>query len=142
MNSIRHALISLLVAGLALAVTTPPVSAAAVVAISVGVGVGIDFDHFLLARWGGDWSAVRRCLRDPRILLFDQGAIFADGEVGAVRRLLSHVVIGGVAVPLVWLTSPYVAGLVAASLYGHVLADLIATTRDRVAVEADDPRLS
>lgn len=141
MKSHAHALVSLVVAALALAVTSPPVSPLVVVAVAVGVGVGIDVDHFLLARRRGDWGAVVRCLRDPRIVFVDQSAIFEDGEVGAVERLLSHVAIGGVAVPLVWLASPYLAGLVAASLYGHVLADLVATTRESVVLDADDPRL-
>lgn len=141
MNSAVHAALSLLVAGLALVVTSPPVPAWVVVAVALVVGVGVDVDHFLLARRRGDWSPVRRCLRDPRILVVDQPAIFADGEVGAVERLLSHVVVGGVAVPLVWLVSPYLAGIVAVSLYAHVLADLVDTVRTTVAVDADDPRL-
>lgn len=137
MKSGAHATISLVVAGLALAATSPPVAAPVVVAVAIAAGVGIDLDHFLLARYGGDWSAVRRCLRNPRILVVDQTAIFADGEVGAIRRLLSHVVIGGVAVPLVWLASPYLAGVVAASLYAHVLADLVETVRATVVFDAD-----
>lgn len=141
MDSKAHAAISLVVAAVALAVTTPPVSPAVVVAVAVALGVGIDLDHFLLARWDGDWSAVRRCLRDPRIVVFDQDAIFEDGEVGTVRRLVSHTVLGGVAVPLVWLASPYLGAVVAASLYAHLLADLVAMARDTVVLDADDPRL-
>jgi hypothetical protein len=141
MNSSVHAVLSLVVAGLALALTSPPVEPPVVVAVALVAGVGIDVDHFPLARYGGDWSAVRRCLRDPRILFLDQSAIFERGEVGALERLLSHVVIGGVAVPLVWAVSQYLAGVVAVSLYAHVLADLISTTRDMVALDADDPRL-
>jgi hypothetical protein len=141
MRSVSHAGVSLVITGLALTLTTPPVPAVGVVAVVLVAGVGIDVDHFLLARYEGDWGAVRRCLRDPRIVVLDQEAIFADGEVGAIRRLLSHAVIGGVAVPLVWVVSPYVAGLVAVSLYAHLLMDLAATTRTMVAVEVDDPRL-
>ena len=141
MDSKAHAAISLVVAAVALAVTTLPVSPAVVVAVALGVGVGIDLDHFLLARWGGDWSAVRRCLRNPHIVVFDQDAIFEDGEVGAVRRLVSHVVLGGVAVPLVRLASPSLGAVVAASLYAHLLADLVAMARDTVVLDADDPRL-
>jgi hypothetical protein len=141
MKSGAHAAVSIVVAGLALALTDPPVGAGAVVAIALATGVGVDFDHFLLARYGGDWGALRRCLRNPLIVVTDQSAIFADGEVGALERLLSHAVIGGVAVPALWLVSPYVAGLVAVSLYAHVLADLVETTRTRMALERDDPRL-
>jgi len=140
-RSHAHAVISLAVAGLALAATTPPVSPVVVVAVALAAGVGVDLDHFLLARYGGDWRAVRRCLRDPRIVLVDQDAIFEEGTVGAARRLLSHVFIGGVAVPVVWLASPYLAGLVAVSLYAHVLADLVAMEHNKVVLDADDPRL-
>lgn len=138
MNSNAHAAISLVVAGLALAFTTPPVPAWVVVAVALVAGVGIDLDHFLLARYRGDWGAVRRCLRDPRILFVDQEAIFEEGTVGAIRRLLSHVVIAGLVVPLVWLASPYLAGVVAAALYAHLLADLYATERSMVAVDVPD----
>jgi hypothetical protein len=141
MKSVTHAAISLVVAALALAVTTPPVPVWVVVAAALVAGVGVDVDHFPLARYGGDWGAVRRCLRDPRIVFLDQEAVFEDGEVGAVERLLSHAVVGGVAVPLVWLVSPYVAGVVAVSLYAHVLADLVGTTRNTVVLDDDDPRL-
>jgi hypothetical protein len=41
-------------------------------------------------------------------------------------------------VPLCWLLSPYLGGLTAAAVYCHVLADLYATNRNRVAVETDD----
>ena len=140
MKSTAHAAVSLVVAALALALTTPPIPAWAVVAVALVAGVGIDVDHFLLARRGGDWSAVRRCLRDPRIVVLEQEAIFADGEVGAVERLLSHVVIGGIAVPLCWLWSPYVAGLVAAALYAHVLADLVETTRSTAVRDGERAR--
>jgi hypothetical protein len=83
----------------------------------------------------GDLDPVRRCLRDPRIVVFDQDAIFEEGTVGALNRLLSHVVIGGLAVPALWLWRPYLAGLVGASLYAHVLADLVSTARYGVVVE-------
>jgi hypothetical protein len=71
----------------------------------------------------------------------EQDAIFEDGEVGAVERLLSHAVLGGVAVPLCWLVSAYLAGLVGVAVYTHVLADLYATNRSTVALDVDDPRL-
>lgn len=142
MKSSAHAVVSLVVAGLALVLTDPPFSALVVVAVALVAGVGIDVDHFPLA-WQrtGSLAAVRRCLRDPTIVFLDQDAIFVEGEVGAIRRLLSHAVVGGVAVPLCWLHSPYLTGLVATAVYAHVLADLWATNRDRVAVEVDDPRI-
>mgnify|MGYP000235865333 CR=1 FL=1 len=142
MKSGAHAAISLVVAGLALALTDPPLSAPVVVAVAFVAGVLIDLDHFVLAtRRTGGVAAVRRCLRDPRIVVFAQSEIFEDGEVGMLERLLSHVVIGGVAVPLCWLFSPYLAGLVGVTIYAHVLADLVADTRNAVVLDADDPRL-
>ncbi|WP_198665621.1 MULTISPECIES: hypothetical protein [Haloprofundus] len=54
-----------------------------------------------------------------------QDEIFEDGEVGTLRRLLSHVVVVGVAVPALVLVSPALALLTAVVLYGHLLADLV-----------------
>jgi len=140
MKSSAHAVVSVVVGVAALAVTTPPVPAWAVVALAVVVGVGIDLDHFFLAWYNtGSLAPVRRCLRDPRIVFLDQSAIFDDGSVGALNRLLSHVVIAGVAVPALWPWRPYVAGLVGASLYAHVLADLVSTTRRGVVVDREEP---
>jgi hypothetical protein len=142
MNSWAHAAASLVVAGLALVLTDPPLSAPVVVGVALVAGVLIDLDHFVLAaRRTGGLTAVNRCLRDPRIVFLDQSRIFEDGEVGMIERLLSHVVIGGVAVPLCWLSSPYLAGLVGAAVYAHVLADLVADSRNAVVLDADDPRL-
>ncbi|MFC7141627.1 hypothetical protein ACFQMA_17535 [Halosimplex aquaticum] len=139
MKSGAHAAISLVVGLAALAVTTPPIPMWAVVAVAVAVGVGIDFDHFFLAWYNaGDLDPIYRCLRDPRIVFFAQDEIFEEGIVGALNRLLSHVVIGGIAVPALWLWRPYLAGLVGASLYAHLLADLVATTRHGVVVERGD----
>jgi len=138
MKSGVHAVVSVVVGVAALAVTTPPIPAWAVLAVAVAVGVGIDVDHFFLAWYNtGSFAPVRRCLRDPRIVFLDQSAIFEDGTVGALNRLLSHVVIAGVAVPVLWLWRPYVAGLVGVSLYAHVLADLVSTTRRGVVVDRE-----
>ncbi|WP_228546300.1 hypothetical protein [Halegenticoccus tardaugens] len=54
-----------------------------------------------------------------------QDDIFEEGEVGTLRRLLSHVVIGGVAVLALSLSSPFLALLTAVTLYAHLLADLV-----------------
>jgi hypothetical protein len=100
-----------------------------VVGYAAVVGVGIDLDHFLVARYNaGDWRALRRCLRRPRIVLFDQGAIFETLDVNPVERLLSHVVIAGVLVGALWLVSPYFARVTGVVLYAHLLADLVADT--------------
>jgi membrane-bound metal-dependent hydrolase YbcI (DUF457 family) len=59
MRSGAHALVSLVVAGLALVVTDPPLAAPVVVAVALVAGVLIDVDHFLLAaRRTGDFEAV------------------------------------------------------------------------------------
>jgi hypothetical protein len=138
MKSKSHAAISLVVAAVVLAVSTPSIPAWAVVVLALGAGVGIDFDHFLIARWRtGDWAAARRCLRDPRIVFLAQEEIFETGDVGSFPRLLSHAVIAGVAVPALFLWRPYVAGVVGAALYAHVLGDLFAGTRDTVAVKKE-----
>jgi hypothetical protein len=136
MKSSAHAAISLAVGLAAVVVAPPPIPVPTAVALAVAIGVGIDFDHFLLARYNtGHWGAAVRCLRDPRIVFLDQGAIFEAGEVGSLNRLLTHVLIGGVAVPLAYLWDPYVGALVAASLYAHLLADLVAAARTSVVVE-------
>jgi hypothetical protein len=136
MNSGAHAAISLVAGLAALAVTTPTVPAWAVVAVAVVAGVGIDLDHFLLARYNtGDWAAVRRCLRDPAIVFLDQDAVFEAGEVGTLDRLLTHVAVGGLVVPALYRWNRTVAGVVALSLWAHVLADLVAGVRKKAAVD-------
>ncbi|MFB6139620.1 MAG: hypothetical protein ABEJ26_04200 [Halosimplex sp.] len=136
MKSSSHAAISLVAGLAALAVTTPTVPGWAVVVVAVGVGVGIDFDHFLIARYRtGHWGAARRCLRDPSLVFFRQEEIFEEGDVGALNRLLTHVLIGGLVVPVLWTRRPYLAGVVALSLYAHVLADLVAGVRKRRGLE-------
>jgi hypothetical protein len=137
-RSKHHFLISLAVAAGA-AVLLPSLHPATIVAIAVGVGVGIDFDHFLIARYNGDdWTAVRRCLRDPRIVFFEQGEIFDEGTVNAVERLLTHLVIGGVMVPVLWFWSPPIAAVAGVSLYAHLLADAISTVRNSVVLDVDE----
>ena len=51
MKSGAHAVISLVVAGLALALTDPPFAAPVVVGVALAIGVGVDLDHFVLAWW-------------------------------------------------------------------------------------------
>lgn len=90
------------------------------------VGVGIDLDHFLLARANtGDWRALRRCLRDPRIVVLDQSAILREGEVLPFQRLASHLAIGGPLVAATALASPYLAWLAALTLWAHLVADVV-----------------
>lgn len=126
MYSKHHFAISAAVAAVVAALTTSPYPWWALLVLAALVGVGIDFDHFLVAGINtGDWEPIRRCLRNPRIVFFDQGEIFEQGEVGVVRRLLSHVVIGGVLVGMLALVTPFLAAFVALVLYFHLLADLV-----------------
>ena len=125
-----HFLLSLAL-GVVLVALTSPAQPFLAVAVVVIAGVGIDLDHFIVARYNsGGWRALRRCLRDPRIAVVDQGAIFDPLDVLVLQRLFSHVVIGGVLVAGLWLFGyGYGALLVGSSLYVHLLADLIHDNR-------------
>ncbi|MFC4357780.1 hypothetical protein ACFO0N_07445 [Halobium salinum] len=126
MYSKHHFLISVAVAAAVAGLTTTPYPWWLLLVVAAVVGVGIDFDHFLVAGINtGDWEAIRRCVRDPRIVFLDQGEIFEEGEVGVVRRLLSHVVIGGLLVGALAAVAPFLAAFVALVLYFHLLADLV-----------------
>ena len=107
-------------------VIDPPVSTPVLLIVGLGLGVGIDADHFPLARLNrGDWAPLRRCLRDPSIVVFDQDAIFEEGDVGARRRLLSHVVIGSLAVGGLSLLNRPLAMMGALVLGTHLLQDVV-----------------
>lgn len=128
----HHAAVSLVVAG-GLGYVLSPVAifgyelpTLAVVAYGVAVGVLIDLDHFLIARLKtGRWDAVRRCVRDPRIAVADQGRIFERGDVGVLSRLLSHLVVIGVIVPIVAVVSVPLAVVTGVVLYAHVVCDVL-----------------
>lgn len=104
-----------------------PVVAAALVGVyATAAGVLIDLDHFVVARVNtGSWRAARYCLGNPRAVFFDQGSIFREGEVGVLKRLLSHVLIAGALVGALAVVLPYLAVVTAVSLYVHLLADLL-----------------
>ncbi|QLK25357.1 hypothetical protein HYG81_14880 [Natrinema zhouii] len=102
------------------------VPAVAVVGYGTAVGVFIDLDHFLIARFKtGNWDAVRFCLSNPGAAVGDQSEIFEPGDVGVLSRLLSHVVIGGIVVPVLALLSVPLAIVTGVVLYAHLLADLV-----------------
>lgn len=141
---------SFVVAGV-LTVLLPPVTlygysvpAVAVIVYGTAVGVFIDLDHFLIARFKtGRWDAVRFCLSNPAAAVGDQSEIFEPGDVGVLSRLLSHVVIAGIVVPVIALLSVPLAIVTGVVLYAHLLADLvwdIALLEDHVktAVSTDD----
>jgi hypothetical protein len=144
MYSKAHLLISLAVGAAVAALTgQPPAPAAGTVAYAVVLGVGIDFDHFLLARLNtGNWDALLGVVRNPRRAVFDQRDIFDEGEdVTRLQRLLSHVVLGGVLVAVLYPLSAYAALLSAVVLYVHVLSDLYQDVRDEAEERAGPGRL-
>lgn len=107
-----------------------PTDAVLVVVYGALLGTLIDLDHFLIARLNtGDWRALRYVLSTPRAVFLDQSTIFAPGEVGALRRLLSHAVIGGVLVVGLSFVSVFLAVYTALILYVHVVSDLIEDVR-------------
>jgi len=107
-------------------VVEPPVSPLVVVGYAGALGVLIDLDHFLLARLNtGSWRATVAVLRNPRLVLFDQDAIFETGEVGAVQRLLSHVAITVVLVAGLLPVSRSLAVVSGVVLVGHILSDVL-----------------
>ena len=90
------------------------------------MGVGIDVDHFLVARLTtGEWTPLRRCLSNPRLVFLDQDEIFEPDAIWPLQRLLSHVLIAGVVVPALALWNVPMAVFVGAVLYFHLLADLV-----------------
>jgi uncharacterized membrane protein YgcG len=103
----------------------------ATLGVAVVAGVGVDLDHFVLARFNtGSWDGLARVLRTPRLAFVGQDDIFDAGDVWGFQRLLSHYVIATAVVPALWLLARPVAVVVAAALYAHVGADLVADARD------------
>ena len=102
------------------------VPAAAVVAYGTAVGVLVDLDHFLISRYKtGTWDAVRFCLSHPTAALADQRRIFDPGDVGVLSRLLSHLLIAGLAVPGLALVDVTLAILTGVVLYVHLVSDVV-----------------
>jgi len=126
MYSRDHAIVSAVVGAVAAFGLPLPIPRWAAVGYAVAVGVGIDFDHFLVARLTtGDWAALRRCLGNPRLVFLDQSEIFEPLALWPLQRLLSHHVLGGVAVAALWTVSGPLALFTAIVLYAHVLSDLL-----------------
>ncbi|AHF99215.1 hypothetical protein HALLA_10490 [Halostagnicola larsenii XH-48] len=135
MYSKHHAVVSALVAAtLALSLSwwttafthLSVVAVVAVVLYGTALGVFIDLDHFLIARIKtGNWDAVRFCLANPVAAVADQGQIFDQGDVGVLSRLLSHVVLIGLFVPLHFVFNIGLGIIVGVVLYVHLLTDLI-----------------
>ncbi|ELY43051.1 hypothetical protein [Natronorubrum tibetense] len=86
----------------------------------------VDLDHFLIARLKtGRWSAVRFCFTNPAATVADQRRIFDAGDVGLLSRLASHLLILGVVVPMIALSSVSLAILTGVVLYVHILCDVL-----------------
>lgn len=125
MRSIPHFLVSVGLGVLLVVVLKPSIPAPVIVGYAGALGVAIDVDHFPIARWNsGTWSALRRVLARPHVVVLDQDAIFEYDHVWPLQRLLSHVAIGSVLVGVSFLVVPTVALVSAVVVYGHVLADL------------------
>ena len=60
----------------------------------------------------------------------DQESIFHECEIDKLDRLLSHMLVGGPLVAVLWVVAPTLAALAAATLYVHVVADLVQDIRD------------
>lgn len=132
MLSKHHLLLSIAAGGALLLFTPSTLPIWLVLGVATGMGVLIDLDHFLLARLNqGDWRALTRGLRNPRLLVLDQDQLFDVDALWARQRLLSHAIIGSVLVGgLVaagsrFALAPWVGLVAAVTLWVHLLADLV-----------------
>lgn len=119
--------------------TLPRTPAWEILTVAVATGVFVDLDHFVIARSrDGDWRAFRRLLANPTAPFGADQRLFADSDLDGLDRLVSHVLITGVVVPVLFVLSPALALVAAVSLYAHVLADVYATWKNSVVFDADD----
>lgn len=131
MYSKSHGAISLALGVALVAAGVTVVHPTFVVGYATAVGVLVDLDHFLWARYNtGDWRALRYVLTNPVAALADQRTIFRERDLEPLERLLSHVVIVGIAVPLTWWVEPDLGLVTGVTLYAHVLADLLEDVRE------------
>jgi hypothetical protein len=102
------------------------------VAAGTVAGVAVDLDHFPIARVRhGDWLALRRVLASPHLVVADPDRIFEGARFDPLDRLLTHVLLAGVASLTAWLAWPALGVVVGVSLYVHVVADLGHDVRTR-----------
>lgn len=138
MYSKAHGAISLAVGVALVAAGVVWVHPLVTVGYATAIGVGIDFDHFLVARLRtGEWRALSYLLSNPRRALADQSTIFREDDLNALHRLLSHVLIIGLAVPATWVIDPVLGFVTAVVLYAHVLSDLYEDVRTFDVVRKD-----
>ncbi len=132
MYSRHHFVVSLLVALPFLSWYDGPGGWPGMLIWAATVGTLIDLDHFVLARWRtGSWEAFRRCVRSARVAVVDQEEIFERGDVGAMTRLASHLVLAGVLTASLVLVSVELAVVTAVVLYAHLLADVLWDARSQ-----------
>lgn len=131
MYSKAHLAISaVLGTAIAVAVDATPARAAFIIAYAALLGTAIDADHFLIARIrAGDWRHLRFAIAHPRAALVEQDRLFDAGDVGALTRVLSHALIGGLVVVVLIPVDPFLALASAVVLYVHVVADLASSVR-------------
>ncbi|QSG14167.1 hypothetical protein [Halapricum desulfuricans] len=131
MYSKAHGAISFALGVALVAAGVTVVHPAFVVGYATALGVLIDLDHFLWARYNtGDWAALRYVLTNPIAAVTHQDSIFREDDLEHLERLLSHVVIAGVVIPLTWWVEPSLGLVTGLTLYAHVLADLIEDVRE------------
>lgn len=124
-NSSHHAVLSLLASLFVVGVLSPP-SPVVLVLVGTVAGVGIDVDHFPISRARHEsWGAARRVASNPRLIISDPERIFAEWPIHPLERLLSHVALAGSLTLLTWLLWPGLGVVLGASLYVHLLADLV-----------------
>jgi hypothetical protein len=110
------------------------------VGVAVLTGVGIDLDHFPLARYrDGDWRVLHALVANPAAAFTDPQPLFADSDMDALDRLVSHVVLIGAVVLGVALVSVPLSVVAAVSLYVHLLADVVSTRLTTVVFDDDVP---
>jgi hypothetical protein len=141
MLSKHHLLLSLVTGAFLVLVTPPTLPWWVVVGLAAALGVLVDLDHFVVARLNqGDWRALTRGLQHPRLLVFEQADLFDVDALWARQRLLSHaivatVLVGGfLAFGRWYATAPWLGLVVAATLWVHIVADLV---WDNVFLERD-----
>ncbi|AFK18725.1 hypothetical protein E6P09_08075 [Haloferax mediterranei ATCC 33500] len=128
MKSLEHAVVGGVVGAAAAVALHPPGSVALLVAVAVLISVFIDLDHFVIARVErGDWHNLRLAVTNPRVGILEQEKVFADfGPDFNRKRLLSHHLIGGIAVGGLALSGTgSLAAFVAVVLYAHVIGDFL-----------------
>jgi hypothetical protein len=109
-----------------------PTAPLVLVGSGTAAGVAIDLDHFPIARFrNGDWLALRRVVTAPHLIVTDPDRIFEGSRLHPLDRLLADVLIGGIVSLGACLQWPALGVVLGASLYVHLVADLVSDVRSR-----------